>query len=64
MLDKNPDKCIHTFLLADQHHADYFGTIIESNEVSYSEDYEKQVNSLDDLELYKMTISNCPQTRY
>ena len=40
MNDKNPDKCIHSRLLTDKNHADFFGNIIESNEISYTEEYE------------------------
>lgn len=60
ILDRRTNDCNHPNVLSDTKVHDLIFNALKANEISYSDDYERFVQSLDDNDLNKM-VTTCPQ---
>lgn len=64
MDDISPNSCNHSGMFRDKYTGYFFAKLIITNEVSYSEAYEKKINAMNDEVLRLMTVDDCPQVKY
>ena len=60
MEDSNTDACVHEFLVQDTATLHLYSNVLMTNEMTYNEDHERYINTLDDTHLSEMTTL-CPQ---
>lgn len=63
MKDKVPKRCVHEFMIQDQMVLKLYHQTLITNEVTYNDDYNRFVDSLDDKDLLNM-VTLCPQIIY
>ena len=64
MNDISPNSCNHSGMFRDKYTGYFFAKLIITNDVSYSKEYVKKVNSFDDEYLRLMSVDDCPQVKY
>ena len=59
-----PRSAVHARLISDKYWIDFFSNILKPNEITYSKEYDKFIDDLDDFYLDSMGKEDCPQIRF